>query len=56
MVAILRDAITNNGLAVSARTRWIIVAVYASGAAYEVEFTRPVAGNTTMPAEAFVTI
>jgi glutamate---cysteine ligase / carboxylate-amine ligase len=52
VVATLRDLQTDDGLTVPAGSRGTIVEVYASGAAYEVEFARPVVGNATVMADA----
>ena len=39
---------TDDGQRVPAGTRGTVVAVYGGGEAYEVEFARPVVGNTTL--------
>ena len=52
VVATVRDAVTDDGVTVPAGSRGTVVAVYAAGAAYEVEFARPVIGNMTLPVEA----
>lgn len=52
VVSTLRDLLTDDGLAVPAGSRGTIVEIYAAGAAYEVEFARPVVGNATITADA----
>ena len=52
VVALLRDGETDDGIAVAAGTRGTVVEVYGGGAAYEVEFARPVIGNATFSADA----
>lgn len=42
---------TDDGLPVPAGSRGTIVAVYGRGEAYEVEFARPVVGNSTVSAD-----
>lgn len=51
VVALVIPIMTDDGLAVPAGTRGTIVAVYGGGAAYEVEFVRPVVGNATVRTE-----
>ncbi|MCJ2093134.1 DUF4926 domain-containing protein [Methylobacterium sp. J-072] len=50
VVATLCEVSTDEGLAVPAGTEGTIVAVYAHGEAYEVEFTAPVVGIATVRA------
>lgn len=52
VVATLCDLQTDDGLPVPAGSRGIIVEVYAGGAAYEVDFSRPIVGNATVDASA----
>lgn len=48
VVETLRPVVTDDGAAVPAGSRGTIVAIYGGGAAYEVEFARPVVGNCTI--------
>ena len=51
VVETLRPVETDDGEAVPAGSRGTIVAIYGDGAAYEVEFARPVIGNCTIRPE-----
>ena len=48
VVEILRDVETDDGVTVPAGSRGTIVAIWADGEAYEVEFARPVVGLATV--------
>lgn len=50
VVALARSVETDDGLAVPVGSRGTVVAVYAGGAAYEVEFAHPISGNATVEA------
>lgn len=52
VVAVLCEVRTDEGAAVPAGTEGTIVAVYAGGEAYEVEFDEPVLGIATVRADA----
>ncbi|WP_288582027.1 DUF4926 domain-containing protein [uncultured Methylobacterium sp.] len=52
VVEITRVVETDDGAIVPAGSRGTIVAIYGGGAAYEVEFARPVIGNCTLDREA----
>ncbi|WP_279357699.1 DUF4926 domain-containing protein [Methylobacterium indicum] len=52
VVETLRGVETDDGAAVPAGSRGTIVAIYGKGAAYEVEFARPVIGNCTIDHDA----
>lgn len=51
VVVLVSDIATDDGQTVPAGSRGTIVEVYGAGAAYEVEFVRPVVGNATVRAE-----
>ncbi len=51
VVETLRPVETDDGEAVPAGSHGTIVAIYGDGAAYEVEFARPVIGNCTIRPE-----
>lgn len=51
VVETLRPVETDDGAAVPAGSRGTIVAIYGDGAAYEIEFARPVVGNCTIRPE-----
>ena len=48
VVEVVRDVQTDDGQHVPAGTRGTVVMVYGGGKAYEVEFARPVIGNTML--------
>lgn len=51
VVETLRAVETDDGLPVPAGSHGTVVAIYSDGAAYEVEFARPVVGNCTITAD-----
>lgn len=51
IVVIVSDIATDDGQTIPAGSLGTIVGVYGVGAAYEVEFVRPVVGNATVRAE-----
>jgi hypothetical protein len=52
VVEVLRDVETDEGTVVPAGSRGTIVATWGEGAAYEIEFARPVVGLATVIASA----
>lgn len=48
VVEVVRDAVTDDGQHLPAGSRGTVVMVYGGGKAYEVEFVRPVVGNTML--------